>query len=153
MLTLRSFRLLVAAATLLAAIAVFASLVAAKPAEDPRFAYTDTFATSDIFYDYCVGFACQPTEQFAAAKRASIDADKALVPYLEERFEGAPRAGRFYIALVIRVHDKAKGDILLHRLAKEDGEVRVFSGCILQPERMDRLAASYLTRPEFKFGA
>ena len=149
----RKFRLPVAAATALAAIAVFASLVAAKPAENPRFAYTGIFTGAQIFYDYCVGIACQPTEQFAAAKRASIESDKAIVPYLEERFDAAPKAGKFYIALVIRTHDKAKGAALLHRLAKDDGEVRVFSGCILEPERMDRLAASYLTRPDFRFGA
>lgn len=147
----RKFRLPLAAATLLAAIAVFASLVAAKPTANLRFAYTDTFVTSEIFYDYCVGFACQPTEQFAAARRASIEGHGAIVPYLEQRFDDAPKAGKFYIALVIRAHDKAKGDALLHGLAKGNGEVRVFSGCILRPERLDRLAMSYLNRPGFKF--
>ncbi len=153
MLSSRKFRLPLAAATLLAAIAVFASLVAAKPTANPRFAYTDTFVTSEIFYDYCVGIACQPTEQFAAARRASIETDKTIVPYLEQRFDDAPTAGRFYIALVIRAHDRPRGEVLLRRLARETSEVRVFSGCILQPERLDRLAASYLNRPDFKFGA
>lgn len=153
MLSFRKFRLPVAAATLLAAIAVFASLVVAKPTVNPRFAYTNTFVTSEIFYDYCVGIACQPTEQFAAAKRASIENDRTIVPYLEQRFDDAPKAGQFYIALVIRTHDRAKGEVLLHRLAKESGEVRVFSGCILDHERHDRLAASYLNRPDFRFGA
>jgi hypothetical protein len=151
--TLKSFRLPVAAATLLAAIMVCASLVIAKPTEVPRFAYTETFTASEIFYDYCVGFACRPTEQFAAAKRAVAAGDPAIVPYLEARFDVAPRAGQFYIALVIRAYDPAKGEKLLHRLADEEGEVRVFSGCELAPERLDRLAISYLRKPGFRFGA
>jgi hypothetical protein len=153
MLTLKSFRLPVTAATLLATVMVCASLVVAKPTEVPRFAYTETFTASEIFYDYCVGFACQPTEQFAAAKRAVAAGDPAIVPYLEARFDDAPRAGQFYIALVIRAYDAAKGEKLLHQLADQDGEVRVFSGCILEPERLDRLAISYLRKPDFRFGA
>lgn len=150
----RRFRPSLVAATILAACAVlFASLVSARPAADPRFAYTEVFTRSDIFYAYCVGIACRPTEQYAAARRAVAEGEPAIVPYLEQRFDDAPIAGRFYIALVIRAYDKAKGEALLRRLEGESGEVRVFSGCVLKPERLDRLAISWLRQPDFRFGA
>lgn len=150
---LKKLRLPLFAATLLAAGLIGVSLVMARPTQVPRFAYTESFAASEIFYDYCVGFACSPTEQYAAARRAVAENDGTIVPYLEERFDDAPLAGKFYIALVIRAYDRDKGIALLRQLEAENGEVRVFSGCELAPERTDRLAISYLRKPEFRFGA
>lgn len=116
-----------------------------------RFAYTADFLQGTTFYDYCIGIACQPTPPFAAARRAARDGD-AVVPYLLARYDGAPPAAQLYIALVVRVHDRAKGAALLRQLAARHGEtVKVFSGCILAPQRLDALAGNYLKQTDFKF--
>jgi hypothetical protein len=118
---------------------------------DGRFAYTDSFAQAKMFKSDCVGFACAPTEEFSMARRAARD-DRAIVPYLEQRYQQAPRAGQLYIALVIRAHDKAKGEALLRQLAQAKGEtVDTFFGCIMGPHKLDQLAGEYLQRSDFNF--
>jgi len=118
---------------------------------DGRFAYTDSFAQAKMFKSGCVGIACAPTEEFSMARRAAHD-DKAIVPYLEQRYQQAPRAGQLYIALVLRAHDRAKGEALLRELAQTKGEtVDTFFGCIMGPHKLDQLAGEYLRNANFRF--
>ncbi len=132
-------------------VSLIASAAQAVPTDDARFSYTDVFAKATTFKSDCVGIACAPTEEFSFARRAAHD-DDAIVPYLAGRFHSAPRAGQVYTALVIRAHDKAKGEALLRELAETKGEtVNTFFGCIMGPEKLDQLASEYLNRKDFSF--
>jgi len=116
-----------------------------------RFVYTEDFTRSKNYVDYCTGIGCFPSFEYAAARRASQD-DPEIVPYLLERFDGAPRAAQIYIALVVRIHDPAAGQALLQRLSKVQGErVLIFSGCGLRGAETGELANSYIAQPNFRF--
>jgi len=127
------------------------SSAGAAPTDDSRFVYTDAFVQAKMFKSDCVGIACAHTEEFGTARRAAKD-DQAIVPYLLERYQQAPRAGQIYIALVIRAHDRAKGEALLRELAQVRTEtVDTMFGCVIAPERLDQLAGEYLRDSNFSF--
>jgi hypothetical protein len=142
---------LLKAVVIAATTVLLATMSWAAPAEDPRFSYTSAFTAAKTFMSDCVGIACAPTAEFDAARRAAHD-DQAIVPYLLERYQQAPRAAQVYIALVVRAHDGAKGQALLQELAQAKGEtVQTMFGCIIGPQRLDQFAGHYLREPNFRF--
>jgi len=116
-----------------------------------RFAYTRAFTAAKHFLGYCTGFVCLPSEEYEPARRASLD-DAAIVPYLLSRFDQSPRGGQIYIALVVRIQDRAKGEELLRRLSAIQNEtIMMWRGDVGRGGTVGQLAQWFLNRSDFKF--